>query len=1306
MRVRLAALLLASVVLAAGASAQVFYVDKDNTGVEDGTSWATAFTTIQAGIDEADGIGGGEVWVAEGVYNEVRTEVWGASASATGSLVLKENVAVYGGFRGVETLLTERAPSVAVTVIDGSVARAGSAAYHVVVAGGLAISSNPVVIDGFTITGGNASGVAADYHTWRGGGLYNWTKSNLFVSNCTFIGNSAAVGGGAIANEGEGSGVQAAATYTNCLIVQNEARREADDGATPNPIRGGGGIFVNRSQPSFVHVTVADNTLQNNAADPTNYGQNSGGIYLSADPTSGDGTLTTNITNAIFWGNTGGASVATFGGAINVTGSNMQATNPVFRPGATTNEPFDYMLTIGVSPDINTVAAAAASDISLVPRPIGGNADRGCFEMSSNGPVAGCQATTVSLDGAGDGSLVLGDVESGSTAEAAIWYTEVDVTDFTCADLGNPAVTVTAYDKIGRSDTCNPAVTVEDTIAPGAVCQTATVQLDASGSATLTGSDFDGGSTDNCGGGSLIFTTNPLTVSCSDVGAPVPVVLTVEDASGNTNTCNTTVTVEDNVAPTMICQNITVQLDASGSASIVAGDVDNGTNDACGLASLSIDIDTFDCSNVGTPVTVTLTGTDDNGNQNTCTATVTVEDNVAPTALCQAQTVQLDATGNLTLNAAAFDNGSSDACGAVTFSVAPAAVSCSDIGAPVPVVLTVEDPNGNTNTCNTTVTVEDVTDPVAVCQDISVYLNAGTVTIVAADVDNGSADECSGVTLSLDQDTFTSAGNYPVVLSAEDASGNIGTCNATVTVVNDLTFSADLPASIVGNAGTPTYGDITVTVAGGVTPYDYQWYFNGNPIGDGPHPADGSVTVTDLGDTLQFDELKTTLAGDYYVEVTDSGDPRMITSATGTLTVTTILEVFLPVSVRAYTDFAGPLVLNATVVNGSAPYTYTWYLDGNPLTVQPGSASLDLGVPELAEAGDYTLQVVDSTIGTPQDVTSNASVVEIADPLSIDVQPADQNEYVGDTATFTVTVANGFPPYSYDWRESTVSTGAPSQDSFDVASLTLGDDGRSFDVIVTDAGSNQTNFSGPFIPTSATSTSASLSVSEALSIDLQPTGVDAYTDDPPFTLSALYSGGMPPIEVVWNRENVDTMVIDQVAGPQPPDTANTVALTIDPSAETPGSYLYTAELTDQVTTTATNDTPVTISDPPTVTDDLTDAIVSTGQTFTWSFGLSGGFGTLNIDWKKDDGAKALVSIVDDGRVTGQGTTSLTFDPVAFADDGIYQVEITDGGGRFATAGPASLSVAAGVPAAGLLGLTGMALLSALSGAAAIRRRRK
>ncbi|MFN9597033.1 MAG: beta strand repeat-containing protein, partial [Bacteroidota bacterium] len=157
------------------------------------------------------------------------------------------------------------------------------------------------------------------------------------------------------------------------------------------------------------------------------------------------------------------------------------------------------------------------------------------------------------------------------------------------------------------------------------------------------------------------------------------VTLTGVDPSGNVSTCASTITVLDTVSPIAACKNVTLYLDATGNASLIPAQIDNGSNDNCGIASMNVSQLAFTCANIGSN-SVTLTVADVYGNSASCSATVTVLDTLPPAAGFQNVTVYLDSNGNATLAASQVNNNTTDNCGTPTISVTPTSFDCGDLG--------------------------------------------------------------------------------------------------------------------------------------------------------------------------------------------------------------------------------------------------------------------------------------------------------------------------------------------------------------------------------------------------------------------------------------------------------------------------------------------------------------------------------------------------------------------------------------------------------------------------------------------------
>ena len=97
--------------------------------------------------------------------------------------------------------------------------------------------------------------------------------------------------------------------------------------------------------------------------------------------------------------------------------------------------------------------------------------------------------------------------------------------------------------------------------------------------------------------------------------------------------------------------------------------------------------------------------------------------------------------------------------------------------------------NNNVDSATATVTVLDTLNPNVLTQDITVYLDAsGQANITVNDIDNGSNDNCVTLTRVLDSTNFdcSKVGANTVKLTVTDASGNVDSATATVTVLDTL----------------------------------------------------------------------------------------------------------------------------------------------------------------------------------------------------------------------------------------------------------------------------------------------------------------------------------------------------------------------------------------------------------------------------------------------------------------------------------------------------------------------------------------
>ena len=370
--------------------------------------------------------------------------------------------------------------------------------------------------------------------------------------------------------------------------------------------------------------------------------------------------------------------------------------------------------------------------------------------------------------------------------------------------LSSPGVSnasCTATDSAGNVASCDSTLSLVDNTPPAVECPAPqTLECTGNNSATATA---EATATDNCGD-AVVFCTPGSGVYALGTTSNTCV---ANDTRGNsTVSCsNSSVTVQDTIAPTIACADLEVRTSqtpgnvcaATYTPAPVASDVcDPALDTSCDAISLALV--------APGSATSLCTASDGSGNSASCGSNLTLIDDTAPNVACPAPQI-LECTGNLVATAVVEATGV-DNCAVESVSCTPGtgayALGTTSVGCGA------SDASGNNDACATLVTVVDTTPPVLACVAPSTVVTSAqggqcSATLnVSASVtdmcDPNVAATCSEVQLALSQ-----PGSAAASCSASDVAGNVGSCSTSVTLVDDtpptIDCGADQVLECIGN---------------------------------------------------------------------------------------------------------------------------------------------------------------------------------------------------------------------------------------------------------------------------------------------------------------------------------------------------------------------------------------------------------------------------------------------------------------------------------------------------------------------------
>jgi len=284
----------------------VLFVDGSATPGGDGESWAGAMTDLQHAICQAIRSRGDvqEIWVKAGTYYPDL-----GSGLQQMAYYLRDDLALYGGFDGTETMRDQRDPTANPTILSGDIGAAidgSDDTNNVVMARGVGATA---ILDGFTITGGNADTLDL-YFSDTGAGI-RCDGAGPTIANCRVADNAARNAAGMAVYDG------AAPAISGCTFTDNAA------------VTYGGAIHIDTASPVVSQCVFQDNSAADGGAVENDNG-NGSFTACTFGPDNSASNVGGAVNNAsgspLYDGCTFTGNTCTFGGAMRNAGGGPMVT--------------------------------------------------------------------------------------------------------------------------------------------------------------------------------------------------------------------------------------------------------------------------------------------------------------------------------------------------------------------------------------------------------------------------------------------------------------------------------------------------------------------------------------------------------------------------------------------------------------------------------------------------------------------------------------------------------------------------------------------------------------------------------------------------------------------------------------------------------------------------------------------------------------------------------------------------------------------------------------------------------------------